>query len=253
MPAVDKAAMDHQLMPWLPVWLAIITQRVRVRRGEQRCEEILVPAQDQREDEGRDHAGKHQRHDDAAEGAPDGKTVDKRRLLQLDRNGGELVAHDPDDDRQHHQRINRDQAAERVQQRQLLVEHEERQREHDRRHDELRQEEEGNVGVPHMAELVGEAAEPIGRERARNTASAEAVTEMIALLNSRCMNSSRTVEVWKSASGESPSERQPSQLGANSSQGIMLPFITSGAVLNEVETVQNSGKKLTMAQVISRP
>ncbi len=80
------------------------------------------------------------------------KAVDQRRLLEFDRDCGELVAHDPDDDRQHHQRVDQDQADARVEQAEFLVEHEERQREHDRRQDQLRQEEEGNVVVPHRAE-----------------------------------------------------------------------------------------------------
>ena len=41
---------------------------------------------------------------------------------ELLRDGVELVAHDPDHDRQHHQRVDEDQADLRVQQRQFLVE-----------------------------------------------------------------------------------------------------------------------------------
>ena len=92
--------------------------------------------------------------------------VDERRLVELHRDGVELVAHDPDHDRQHRQRVEQDQADPRVEQRQLLVEDEERQREDDGRQDQLRQEEERDVLVPHPEEFVPEAAEAIGGERA---------------------------------------------------------------------------------------
>ena len=91
--------------------------------------------------------GQRDRQDDAEEGAPDRTAVDEGGLLELDRDRVELVAHDPDDDRQHHQRVEQDQADARVEQRELLVEHEERQREDDRRQDQLRQEEERDVLV----------------------------------------------------------------------------------------------------------
>ena len=44
------------------------------------------------------------------ERAPGGQPVDQRRLVELDRDRVELVAHDPDDDRQHRQRVEQDQA-----------------------------------------------------------------------------------------------------------------------------------------------
>ena len=141
-------------------------QGLRVEAGQQRSEEIFVPAQDERQDERRDHARQRDRQDDAEEGAPDRAAVDQRRLLHLGRDCVELVAHDPDDDRQHHQRVDQDQADPRVEQRQLLVEDEERHRQHHRRQDQLRQEEEGNVLVAPRPELVVEPAEPIGGERA---------------------------------------------------------------------------------------
>jgi hypothetical protein len=40
------------------------------------------------------------------------------------------------------------------------------------------------------------------------------------LLAKRLRNSSRTVEVWKMVSGDSPSERQPFQSGVKSTQGM---------------------------------
>lgn len=104
-----------------------------------------------------------------------------------------------------------------------------------------------------MAELIGKAAETVAASDPSMTARADAATEMMILFQSLRMNSSRTVDTWESVSGESPSERQPSQLGWKLSQGIRLPRMTSAAVLNEVETVQNSGKMQTHAQVTSRP
>jgi N-acetylglutamate synthase/N-acetylornithine aminotransferase len=58
------------------------------------------------------------------------------------------------------QRVEQDQPDPRVEQRQLLVEHEERQGEHHRRQDQLRQEEERDVVVLHEAELVGKRDRP---------------------------------------------------------------------------------------------
>ena len=58
------------------------------------------------------------------------------------------------------------------------------------------------------------------------------------LLAKRLRNSSRTVEVRPMVSGDRPSERQPFQSGSKSTQGSRAPCITSGAVLNEVDTVQ---------------
>ncbi len=115
--AVDSAAIDHQLMPCEPVWLATITGSVLAfGAGEQRGEEILVPAQHEREDERCHHARQRDRQHDAEERAPDRQAVDEGGLLELDRDRIELVAHDPDDDRQHHQRIEQDQADARVEQ-----------------------------------------------------------------------------------------------------------------------------------------
>ena len=106
--------------------------------------------------------------------------------LELDRDRVELVAHDPDDDRQHHQRVEQDQADARVEQRQLLVEHEERHRQDDRRQDQLREEEERDVVVAHRPELVAEAAEPVGGERAeRRPRAIEAPSEAMMLFVKR--------------------------------------------------------------------
>ena len=54
----------------------------------------------------------------------------------------------------------------------------------------------------------------------------------------RLRNSSRTVEVSPIVSGDRPSERQPCQSGWKSTQGMRWPCVTSGAILNEVVTVQ---------------
>ena len=54
-------------------------------------------------------------------------------------------------------------------------------------------------------------------------------------------------------SGERPSERQPRQSGWKSTKGIRRPWVTSGAVLNEVVTVQKIGKRQMKAQRISAP
>ncbi len=61
---------------------------------------------------------------------------------------------------------------------------------------------------------------------------------MIAELANRFRNSSRTVLTLPMVSGDSPSDRHPSQFGRKSHQGTMLPCITSGAILNDVVKVQ---------------
>ena len=66
------------------------------------------------------------------------------------------------------ERVEQDQADLGVEQRQRLVEDEERQREDDRGQDELGQEEERDVGVLHVGEPVLEAAEAVGGERAED-------------------------------------------------------------------------------------
>ena len=54
----------------------------------------------------------------------------------------------------------------------------------------------------------------------------------------RLRNSSLTVDSIPIVSGDRPRDRHPSHLGVKSTQGIILPFITSGAILNEVVIVQ---------------
>ena len=146
MPAVEIAAITHQLMPCEPVWLATITgsvlASVLVRSA---AKKYSFQVSDQREDEGRDHTGQRDRHDDAEEGAPRRQPVDQRRLVELDRDRVELVPHDPDDDRQHRQRVDQDQAERRVEEGELAVENEEGKGEDDRRQDQLRDEEEEDV------------------------------------------------------------------------------------------------------------
>ncbi len=70
------------------------------------------------------------------------------------------------------------------------------------------------------------------------TAKPEAPIEASMLFMKRLTNSSRTVEVCQMVSGERPSERQPFQSGEKSKNGMRWPCITSGADLNDVDTVQ---------------
>ena len=69
-------------------------------------------------------------------------------------------------------------------------------------------------------------------------ASPEPPTDISTLFQKRFRNSSRTVETAAIVSGERPSERQPFQSGAKSSQGTRCPCVMSTATLNEVVTVQ---------------
>ena len=139
MAAVDNAAIDHQLMPCEPVWLATITgsvvASVLVKRAAKkysfqhritdRIRAATMP-------------GSAIEHNDQDEGRPHRRTIDAGRLFELDRDRQELIPHDPDHDGQHHQRIDDDQANLAVEHGQLLVEHEKRQGEHDGRQNQLR-------------------------------------------------------------------------------------------------------------------
>ncbi len=69
-------------------------------------------------------------------------------------------------------------------------------------------------------------------------AKAEAPTEQMTLLTNFARNSSRTFEVWKNVSGERPSDCQPFQFGAKSTQGMRCPWVTSRPSFIEVERVQ---------------
>ena len=70
------------------------------------------------------------------------------------------------------------------------------------------------------------------------TASTEEVSEMITEFQKRRRNSCRTVLSSKMVWGDRPSDFQPSHFGVKSTQGIRLPFITSGAILKLVVRVQ---------------
>ena len=70
---------------------------------------ILVPGEDQHEQEGRDEAGAHQRQRDGEEDAELRGAVDLGALLEVDRDAGEEVARQPDDDRQVDAGVGRDQ------------------------------------------------------------------------------------------------------------------------------------------------
>jgi hypothetical protein len=52
------------------------------------------------------------------------------------------------------------------------------------------------------------------------------------------MNSARTVLSDPMVSGDRPSDFQPNHFGSKSTQGIMFPFITLGAILKLVVMVQ---------------
>ena len=147
--AVESAAMDHQLMPCDPVWLATITGRVlALVLVSSAAKKYSFQQSTTDKNEGRHHARQGDGQDDAEERAPDGAAVNQGRLLKLGRDRVKLVTHDPDHDGQHRQRIDQDEPDDAVEQRQLLVKHEKWHGQDDRRQDELRQEEERDVLVP---------------------------------------------------------------------------------------------------------
>jgi len=139
-------------------------QGLRVRAREQCGEEVLVPAQYQREDEGRHHSRHGERQHDPEEGAPDRQAIHEGGFIEFDRDRVELIAHDPDDDRKRRQGVEQDQPQSRVEQRQRLVEDQERQGQHDGRQDQLRHEEEQDIVVAHPSEPKSEAAQPVSSQ-----------------------------------------------------------------------------------------
>ena len=139
------------------------------RRGrQQRREEVLVPGEHERQDERRDHARQGDGQDDrwrtrprrpwpstrAASSSSVGMVMNWSRMIQMTMGSTR-------------QRVQQDQPDVRVQQRQLLVEHQERQGQDHRRQDELADEEERDVGVLHVPELVAEARQPVAGQRAQ--------------------------------------------------------------------------------------
>ena len=79
---------------------------------------------------------------------------------------------------------------------------------------------------------------PYAAQLPKPTASIDEQTETMAEFQKRLRNSSLTVDSIPIVSGDRPRDRHPSHLGVKSIQGIILPFITSGAILNEVVIVQ---------------
>ena len=63
-------------------------------------------------------------------------------------------------------------------------------------------------------------------------------TDTMAEFENRFRNSARTVLSSPQVSGDRPKDRQPSHAGEKSTQGSMWPFITSGAILKLVVSVQ---------------
>ena len=78
---------------------------------------------------------------------------------------------------------------------------------------------------------------------------AEDETAVITELVKRLTNSSRTVLSCPIRLGDRPMLSHPFHFGVKSHQGIMLPFITSGASLKLVVTVQKIGKRQTKVQI----
>ena len=70
------------------------------------------------------------------------------------------------------------------------------------------------------------------------TAIPDEQTAMIVEFQNRFKNSSLTVLSIKMVFGERPKDLKPSHFGLKSHQGIIFPFITSGAALKDVVIVQ---------------
>ena len=100
-----------------------------------------------RDEERRDEARHGDRQDDRADDAVHRCAVDLGCLLEFDRQRGEVVAHQPHDDRQVARDIGQDQGQVRVQQVDLLEQDVQRDHHRDRRQDPLRDQPEREVAV----------------------------------------------------------------------------------------------------------
>ena len=128
--------MFHHCGPRVVFWAATSTGMVcalaLVRKS---AKQILVPCQDQHEQERRDQPRAHQRQRDGEKDAELRGAVDLGALLEIERHAGEEIAHQPHDDRQVDGRVGGDQRDLRVEQPQLLEHDIDRQHRDDRRHD----------------------------------------------------------------------------------------------------------------------
>ncbi len=71
--------------------------------------------------------------------------------------------------------------------------------------------------------LYSKRHRPYAASEPRITASAEELTEVIALFTNLFRNSSLTVEISKIVSGDKPRERKPIHFGMKSIHGIKCP------------------------------
>ncbi len=82
----------------------------RVRRRQRDREDEVVPAEDEDEDRGGEHAGRRKRDDHLAEGLERGRAVDLRRLLEVPRDLAEERDERVDRQRQGEREVGDDQA-----------------------------------------------------------------------------------------------------------------------------------------------
>src|SRR5579859_3450201 len=126
-------------------------QRLRVGVGQEQRDQVLVPGEDQHEQEGGYQPRQRQRQHDGPEGAVAGGPVDGGALFQLDGHALEVVAHQPDDDGQVGGGVGDDQRRPGIEQVQPLEQDVDRDDHRHRRQHPLRDEPEGDVVVAQRA------------------------------------------------------------------------------------------------------
>ena len=128
--------------------------------GQGEAEEELVPGEDEGEEEGDDEAGDGEGEGDAEEGAVAGGSIDHRGFLDFDGEVLEVIAQEPDDQRQIHGGVDGDEDGDAVEEPDAAEEEEVGDDQGDGGHHALGDEPEGDVVVAPAA--IAESAEGVG-------------------------------------------------------------------------------------------
>ena len=139
--------------------------------GEEDGEEILVPVQDEGQERRGGKAGPRQRQDDVPEDAEARGTVELGRFLELDRQAGEEIVHQPHDDGQVGHRIDDDQRQVRIEQAHGLEHHVDRNDDDDGRQDALGNDPEQDVAIAQRAREVPAEGARQEEEQSKRTAA----------------------------------------------------------------------------------
>ena len=173
-PGMIVAGMFCLIFGWTDFFFAFILTFTEVQlhlgKGEDESEEEVGPSEDQAEHAGNNHAGDGVRQHHLEERLIRVAPIDQRRLVDFTRHLVEEIHHDPDGNRHQQHDVDHDQANKRVEEPEIAKHDEERDRQHHRRHNALRDKEEGDVVILDEAGLEGKTRQGIGRQRTKQDA-----------------------------------------------------------------------------------